>query len=108
LLFDKLGYNTVIDRLGSNMAEPEKSTNNQGDLVKVTFELPTEEWKELEGLSERRGASKTVTLRQALKTETFVDEEERRGSIFLVEHKRSLFRKMLGQRPKLSELVFHR
>jgi hypothetical protein len=88
------------------MAEPDSSGGIE--LTTVTFELPEEEWSQLEQLAASRGDSRTLVLRKAISTEVFLDELSNACTAIVVEHPRTRLDRLLGLGPRLSELIFHR
>lgn len=51
----------------------------QQELLRVTFELPADEYEQLQRLAQRRGISVTKAIRQAIQTEVFFDEQMEKG-----------------------------
>ena len=65
------------------------------DLTKVTFNLPNNELEALRSLAARRGSTVTSTLRKAIDTEVFLDEQERKGAKILIEEPNGTFSRVI-------------
>jgi Ribbon-helix-helix protein, copG family len=57
----------------------------QPTLVKVSFELPDDEYQQIMQLAQRQGISITKAIRQAIQTEVFMDQMTRDGFKVVVE-----------------------
>jgi predicted transcriptional regulator len=54
-------------------------------VVKMTFTLPEESYREMQEIAEKENLPLTHVLRRAIKTEQFIKEQEKHGNKILID-----------------------
>lgn len=61
-------------------------------LIKMTFTLPEESYREMQQIAEKENVPLTHVLRRAIKTEQFIKDQESHGKKILIDDGKSLER----------------
>jgi predicted transcriptional regulator len=61
-------------------------------LVKMTFTLPEDSYREMQEIAEKENLPLTHVLRRAIKTEQFIKEQEKEGKKILIDDGKKLER----------------